>query len=45
MAQPNIRFTADKNGKPLAHRWSPRALRWIRISMDEAKILVAGVGA
>jgi hypothetical protein len=39
-----IRFSADKNGRPLAHYWSHNRLssgRWIRLGYDEAKMFVA----
>ena len=39
--QQQIAFTADKHGKPIAYKWSPMAMRWIKTSYDEAKIKVA----
>jgi hypothetical protein len=39
-----IRFSADKNGRPLAHAWNQSILssgRWIRISTDAARMFVA----
>ena len=36
----SIAFTADKNGKPIAYYWSRRAVRWIKIGYDKAKVLV-----
>lgn len=36
-----IKFAADKNGTPLAFRYSIRAMRWFRMNYDEAQILVA----
>ena len=36
-----IRYTTDKNGKVIVHRWSKNAVRWIRISKDEAEIMLA----
>ena len=36
-----IRFTSDKRGRPLAHYWSAKGLRWLRMGLDDAKILVA----
>ena len=36
-----IKFAADKNGTPLAYRYSIRATRWFRMNYDEAQILVA----
>jgi hypothetical protein len=37
----NIKITLDKNGRRLAHRWSMRALRWFRMPLDEAELLIA----
>jgi hypothetical protein len=39
--QLNIAFTADKNGTPIAYKWSVGAMRWIKMSMDDAKLMVA----
>lgn len=36
-----IRFSTDKTGKQIAHRFSAQAMRWIRISVDEAEIMRA----
>lgn len=35
-----IRFSADKNGKPIAHYWG-KAQRWLPISVDHAKLKLA----
>lgn len=37
----SIAFTADKNGKPVAYRWSRMGMRWIKMAYAEAKMLVA----
>lgn len=37
----SIAFTTDKNGKPLAYRWSSLQMRWFRMPYDKAKVLVA----
>lgn len=37
----SIAFTADKNGKPVAYRWSAMAMRWIKMAHAEAKMLVS----
>lgn len=39
--QTQVTFTTDKNGKPLAFRDCRLAGRYIRIGLDEAKLLVA----
>lgn len=37
-----IRFSTDKNGKPLAHYWGGGIYgRWIKMSLDAAKLFVA----
>ena len=36
-----IRYTTDKNGKVIIHRWSKQAVRWIRISKDDAEMMLA----
>jgi hypothetical protein len=36
-----IKFTADKNGRPLAHRWCWRMRRWFRMTIDAARIAVS----
>lgn len=36
-----IAFTTDKNNNPLAYRDSRTAMRWIKISYNEAKMMVA----
>lgn len=39
-----VKFSADKNGRLLAHAWSQSILgsgRWIRISHDAARMFVA----
>lgn len=40
--QQMIAFTADKNGKPVAYK-DTRSIsaRWVRVSYEEAKLLVA----
>jgi hypothetical protein len=37
----SIKFTTDRNGRKLAHRWSMRALRWFRISLADAELWIA----
>ena len=41
MNKTQIKFAADKNGTPLAYRYSHSAMRWFRMSYDEAQILVS----
>lgn len=41
----SIAFTADKNGRPIAYRWSSASLRWIKTSYDTAKVLVGSGNA
>lgn len=39
-----IKFSADKNGRPLAHYWSGGTFgqaRWFRISYDAARLFIA----
>jgi hypothetical protein len=36
-----VKFGADKNGTPLAYRYSNKAMRWFRMSYDEAQLLVS----
>ena len=39
-----IKFSADKNGRPLAHYWSQSILgsgRWIKMSYDAAQLFIA----
>jgi hypothetical protein len=40
-AQTEIYFQTDKNGTPLAFRWSRRQFRSFRVSMDKAFMMVA----
>lgn len=41
-AQKLIAFTVDKNGRPIAYRDSRcSSARWIRIGVDEARLLIA----
>ena len=35
-----VRISTDKNGRPMAH-YCGLAGRWIRMNMDEAKMLIA----
>jgi hypothetical protein len=41
----SVAFAADKNGKPVAYRWSRAALRWIKMSYAEAKVFVSSGSA
>lgn len=43
--QKTILSKTDKNGKKIYFRWSKPAMRYIRISADEAKILIASGAA
>ncbi len=39
-----IRFSADRNGRPLAHYWSQSVLsngRWIKMGYEAARMFVA----
>lgn len=36
-----IRITVDKNGKELAHVWAPKAMRYIKVSLESAKFEIA----
>lgn len=36
-----VAFTADKHGRPLAYITYQATMRWFRIGLDEAKVLVA----
>ena len=35
-----IRFSTDKNGRPMAHYWG-LACRWLPISLDKAELWIA----
>lgn len=39
--QMQIAFTTDKNGRPIAYRWSPLSCRWMKIGIDAAKLRIA----
>ena len=41
MTQTQIAFAADKNGTRIAHRWSTGARRWIRVSTENARVMIA----
>lgn len=43
MSQPltQIAFTTDRHGRPLAYRDSRLAMRYFRVSVDEADLLIA----
>lgn len=36
-----IKFQVMKNGQKVAYKWSRKAMRWFRMSLDEAQLLVA----
>ena len=36
-----IRFSHDRNGRKLAHRWSRAAARWFRVSLADAELWIA----
>ena len=36
-----LRYTTDKNGRQVAYCYSISAMRWIRISLDEAEMMRA----
>lgn len=36
-----LKYTTDKNGKVVVYRWSQAAIRWIRISKDEAEMMLS----
>jgi hypothetical protein len=36
-----IAFTTDRYGRPIAYRWSPSSHRWMRMSLNDARIFVA----
>ncbi len=35
-----VRIKSDKNGRPMAHFWG-MARRWIKMNMEEARMLIA----
>lgn len=36
-----IRFSTDKRGRRIAHRWSPGGLRWLPVPLLDAELWVA----
>lgn len=40
-AKRQFRFTLDKNGKWLCHEWKNKAMRFEKVSVDEAKLAMA----
>lgn len=44
LARSEIRISADKNGRSMAHYFSRAAHRWVKISMEEAQIAQAVQG-
>ena len=40
-----IRFSTDRKGRQIAHRWCDLAQRLIRMGLDEAKLLIASGAA
>jgi hypothetical protein len=39
--QTQIRITVDRNGREIAYKWSPAAMRYIKTSLDGAKLALA----
>lgn len=37
----SIRFSTDKNGRKLAHYWSAKAVRYIRVGTADAEMWIA----
>lgn len=45
LARSTIQIRTDKKGREFAQYWSMRAARWIRCSINEAKIALAAQAA
>lgn len=41
MKTKQIRFSVDKNGKEIAYEWRPKAMRYVKVSLDSAKFEIA----
>lgn len=41
MAISTIKFTTDHRGRPAAFYWSTCGMRWLRMGLDKAKLLIA----
>jgi hypothetical protein len=35
-----IKYATDKNGKQIAYEWHNSAMRWVRISLERAYLLI-----
>lgn len=42
MTNAAIEFRTDRLCRECAYYWSMKAMRWIRMDLDEAKLIVAG---
>jgi hypothetical protein len=40
-AKAEIKFQVLKNGQRVAYKWHRQAMRWVRVNLDTAKVLVA----
>lgn len=36
-----VAITHNAKNQPVAYRWSPRQVRWFRMGLEEAKLLIA----
>ena len=41
MATKEIRFKLDKNGKRIAQVWNRGAMRWVKIGIEKAELMIA----